>query len=78
MSDDIFGQLCFYTFVEVPSIQSYQRSEVYSHTTRPKRVKLATIHCNRSEKDTYFLEFKSANAMMSKHIVAEFTTREML
>jgi hypothetical protein len=78
MSNDVFGQLCFFTFVDVPSIQSYQGSEVYSHTVKPKRVKLATIYCNRSESETYFLEFKSANAMMSSRIVAEFTFREML
>jgi hypothetical protein len=78
IGDDVFGQLCFYTFVSVPSIQSYKGKEADSFTTREKRVRLATIYCNRSEKDTYFLEFKSANGMMSKHIVAEFTTREML
>lgn len=78
MSNDVFGQLCFFTFVDVPSIQSYSGSDASSFSVKPKRVKLATIYCNRSESETYFAEFKSANAMMSKRIVAEFTFREML
>ena len=78
MSNDVFGQLCFFMFVDVPSIQSYQGSEVYNHTVKPKRVKLATIHCSRSEKELYFSEFKSANAMISGRIVAEFSFRECL
>jgi len=78
MSDDIFGQLCIYTFVDVPSIQSCGSSQVYDFTVKPKRVRLATIYCERHQKELYFAEFKSANAMMSKRLVAEFTTREML
>ena len=78
MDNDVFGQLCFYTFVEVPSIKSYQGSQVYNFFTRPKRVKLATIHCNRSESETYFAEFKSANGGIANRIVAEFSFREML
>ena len=78
MSEDVFGQLCFFTFVSVPSIQSYRGKEADSFTTREKRVKLATIHCNRSESETYFAEFKSANAGIAKRIFAEFTFREML
>jgi hypothetical protein len=78
MSDDIFGQLCIYTFVEVPVLQFYNGKQDYSHSTKPKRVRLATIYCDRSEKDAYFAEFKSANAMMSKRLVAEFIYRECL
>ena len=77
MSDDFFGQLCFYTFVDVPKIEFYEGKNS-NYSTRPKRVRLATIYCRRSESAEYFAEFKSANAMMSKRIVAEFKFEETL
>jgi hypothetical protein len=78
MSDDVFGQLTFSMFVEVPSIQFYRGKDADSFVTREKRVKLATIHCRRSESETYFAEFKSGNARIADRIVAEFSFREML
>lgn len=78
MSEDVFGQLCFSTFVSVPSIQSYRGKDADSFTTREKRVKLATIHCRRSESETYFAEFKSANPRIAGQIFAEFSFRECL
>jgi hypothetical protein len=78
MSDDIFGQLCFYAFVDVPSLQFHNGVGDYSHSTKPKRVRLATVYCKRSESATYFLEFKSANAMLFKRVVAEFSFTEAL
>jgi hypothetical protein len=69
MSDDVFGQLCFFTFVLVPTGAS---------TSREKRVKLATVHCRRSECDEYFAAFKIDNGDIARKVCAEFSFREML
>jgi len=77
MDNDVFGQLCFYTFVCVPKIESYEGKNS-NYSSRPKRVKLATIYCHRSESAEYFSEFKSANPTVSTRLCAEFNFREML
>jgi hypothetical protein len=77
MDNDVFGQLCFYTFVDVPKIEFYEGKNS-NYSTRPKRVKLATIYCRRSESAEYFLQFKSANPMVFKRLCAEFNFTETL
>jgi hypothetical protein len=77
MDNDVFGQLCFYTFVDVPKIESYEGKNS-NYSTRPKRVRLATIYCRRSESAEYFSEFKSANPMVFKRLCAEFNFTETL
>lgn len=69
MSDDVFGQLCFFTFVTVPT---------GSNVSRDKRVKLATIHCRRSECDEYVTAFKIDNGDIARKVHAEFSFRECL
>lgn len=70
MSDDFFGQLCFFSFVTIPT------SNV-ANMTREKRVKLATIHCRRSECEEYVANFKIENGNV-KSVHAEFSFRECL
>lgn len=72
MSEDVFGQLCFFTFVSVPTLHDYPNN------TRGKRVKLATIHCKRSECNRLVENFKSDNDAFNLGVCAEFSFREML
>ena len=69
MSDDLFGQLCFFTFVTVLT---------GSNGVRDKRVKLATIHCRRSECEDNVEQFKTHNPQLGRSICAEFSFRECL
>jgi hypothetical protein len=69
MSDDFFGQLCFFTFVTVPT---------GSDRFRDKRVKLATIHCRRSDCEANVEQFKTHNPQLGRSICAEFSFREIL
>lgn len=70
MSNDVFGQLCFFMFVSVPT---------GSGSTRDKRVRLATIHCHRSECDDHVETFKyTLNSDISRRIYAEFSFKECL
>jgi hypothetical protein len=71
MSDDVFGQLCFFTFVSVPT-------DSIANIPRNKRVKLATVHCRRSECDGYVKQFNLDNEFIARRVVAEFSFREML
>lgn len=70
MDKDVFGQLVFFMFVEVPTGDVMR--------PRGKRVRLATMHCRRSECDENFLEFKSLNGEIARKVHAEFTFREIV
>jgi hypothetical protein len=76
MSDDFFGQLCFFTFVEVPTIE--RGVGVQTLETRLKRVKLATIHCKRSDCEANVDQFKTSNPPLGRAVQAEFSFRECL
>lgn len=68
MSDDVFGQMVVFMFIEVPTGDVLR--------PRGKKVNLATIHCRRSECDENFLEFKSLNGEIARKLHAEFSFRE--
>jgi hypothetical protein len=70
MDNDVFGRVCFFTFVDVPAVDSIR--------DRCKRVKLATIYCKRSDAQENFATFKSANKGIASRIVAEFSFEETL
>lgn len=76
MSDDFFGQLCFFTFVEVPTVE--RGVGVHTFNTRLKRVKLATIHCKRSDCEVNVDQFKTTNPHLGRAVQAEFSFREHL
>ena len=69
MSNDVFGQLCFFMFVTVPTSETM---------VREKRVKLATVYCHRSLCDEYIESFRTHNQDLAGKVVIEFSTREML
>jgi hypothetical protein len=69
MSNDVFGQLSVFMFVTIPTGSS---------VSRDKRVKLATIHCRRSECDEHFENFKANNDGIARKVHAEFSFREMV
>jgi hypothetical protein len=69
MSNDVFGQLCFFMFVTAP---------VSEEKVRDKRIKLATVYCHRSVCDDYIESFRTHNPDLSGKVVVEFSTREML
>lgn len=67
MSNDVFGQLCFYTLVTVPTSED---------KVRDKRVRLATVHCHRSTCDDYIESFRTHNPHLGGNVFIEFSTRE--
>ena len=76
MSDDVFGQLCFFTLVEIPAIE--RGIGVCTFNTRMKRVRLATVHCKRSDCEANVEQFKTLNSHLGRSIHAEFSFREHL
>lgn len=77
MSDDVFGELTFFTFVEIPSVQLGNGLEMRDHT-RTKRVRLATVGCKRSDCEANVAEFKRLNSRIAGQTYAEFSFREHL
>ena len=76
MDNDFFGQLCFFTFVEIPTID--RGVGVHTFNTRLKRVKLATVHCKRSDCEANIDKFKTNNPHLGRSVNAEFSFRECL
>jgi hypothetical protein len=76
MSDDIFGQLCFFVLVDVPTIE--RGVGVNTLTARTKRVRLATIHCDRSDCEDNIKQFKALNREFGDTVHAEFSFREIM
>jgi len=76
MSDDIFGQLCFFVLVDVPTIE--RGVDVCTLTARTKRVRLATIHCDRSDCEDNIKQFKALNREFGDIVHAEFSFREIM
>lgn len=77
MSNDVFGELTLFTFVEIPRVQLGEGVEMRDHT-RTKRVRLATVGCKRSECEANVAEFKRLNSRIAGQIFAEFSFRECL
>ena len=69
MSNDVFGQLCFFMFVTVPTSEEM---------VREKRVRLATIYCHRSLCAEYIESFNTHNKDLVGKVVTEFSFKEML
>lgn len=67
--ESFFGTLSVFTFVTVPN---------GSRPAREKRVTLASIECEYSERKDKFLEFKMANPNIAEgmHLGAKFTLSE--
>jgi hypothetical protein len=65
MKESFFGTLSIFTFVTVPN-------------GREKRVTLASIPCEYSERKDKFLEFKMANPNIAEgmHLCSKFTLSE--
>lgn len=76
MSNDVFGQLCFFMFIDVPTVES--GDHVRTFDVRMKRVKLATVHCKRSDCEANVEQFKAINSSIARKVCAEFTMREIL
>ena len=74
MSDDFFGQLCFFMLVDVPAIE--RGVGVCNFNARTKRVRLATIHCKRSDCEANVEQFKIMNPHLGRSVHAEFSFRE--
>ena len=69
MSNSIFGQLVFSMFITVPMAEG---------RAREKRVRLATVYCQRSECDKHIEAFKASNERIAYTVFAEFSFRELL
>jgi hypothetical protein len=66
MNDHLFGALEIFTFVHV------------GDAARPKRVRLATIHCDLGETEARLKEFRQDNSevLNSKKIHGDFVFRK--
>ena len=69
MLNNVFGQLTFSMLVAVPMSEG---------RAREKRVRLATVYCQRSECDEHIEAFKALNERIAYSVFAEFSFREML
>lgn len=69
MSNSVFGQLTFLMFVTVPMAEG---------RAREKRVRLATVYCQRAECDKHLADFKDSNGRIAPMVFAEFSFREIL
>ena len=76
MSDDFFGQLCFFVLVDVPTIE--RGDQVCKFNTRTKRVRLATVHCDYSDCEDNIAQFKALNREFGQTVHAEFSFREIM
>jgi hypothetical protein len=69
MLNSVFGQLTFSMFITVPMAEG---------RAREKRVRLATVYCQRSECDEQIEAFKASNERIASMVFAEFSFRETL
>ena len=76
MSNDVFGQLCFFIFIDIPAIE--RGDQVCTFNVKPKRVKLATVYCKRSDCEANVEQFKAINSSIARKVQAEFNFREHL
>jgi hypothetical protein len=76
MSNDFFGQLCFFMFVDIPTAET--GDQVRKFDVRMKRVKLATVYCKRSDCEANVEQFKAINSSIARKVQAEFNFREHL